>query len=173
MAQARQDSALRSRYAQSAVMQAVAGVNTRTACAQLEQLERKLAAAHAEIRRYQTKLFACEREMIALRKENAELETACEQAREEAAQAAAQAEQLLQAQAQEICVQEPETEPAHPEAEEAAPQGSEEEPALPETPEPEQQAAPQPPAEPEWKPKTELEHLSVELINWFDEMMGA
>ena len=43
----------------------------------------------------------------------------------------------------------------------------------PEQPAPAQEAAQQPPAEPEWKPKTELEHLSVELMNWFDEMMGV
>ena len=37
----------------------------------LEQLNRKLAAASAEIIRYQTRLFACERQMAALRQENA------------------------------------------------------------------------------------------------------
>ncbi len=41
--------------------------------AQLELLNRKLDAANAEIRRYQTRLYACEREMVALRQENAEL----------------------------------------------------------------------------------------------------
>ena len=29
------------------------------------------------------------------------------------------------------------------------------------------------PAQPDWKPQTQLEHLSVELMNWFDDMMGA
>ena len=42
--------------------------------AQAELLNRRLAAANAEIRRYQTRLYACEREMVALRQENAELE---------------------------------------------------------------------------------------------------
>ena len=28
-------------------------------------------------------------------------------------------------------------------------------------------------AQPDWKPQTRLEHLSVELMNWFDDMMGA
>ena len=27
--------------------------------------------------------------------------------------------------------------------------------------------------QPDWKPQTRLEHLSVELMNWFDDMMGA
>jgi len=35
--------------------------------AQAELLNRRLAAANAEIRRYQTRLYACEREMVALR----------------------------------------------------------------------------------------------------------
>lgn len=171
MVQARQDGALRSRYAQPAVMQAATG-STRTACEQLEQLNRKLAAAHAEIRRYQTKLFACEREILALRKENAELEAACEQAREEAAQAQARAEQLPQeTREKDLCMQEADAASAQEKVEETAPQETKL-PAM-ETPRPEQQAAAQPPEELEWKPRTELEHLSVELINWFDEMMGA
>ena len=49
--------------------------------AEAELLNRRLSAANAEIRRYQTRLFACEREMVALRQENAELEALCEQAR--------------------------------------------------------------------------------------------
>lgn len=65
-------------------------------CAQLEQMNRKLAAASAEILRYQTRLFACERQMAALRQENAQLEAACEQARQEAECASAHAEQLRQ-----------------------------------------------------------------------------
>ena len=40
---------------------------------EVEALNRRLAAANAEIRRYQTRLFALEREMVALRQENAEL----------------------------------------------------------------------------------------------------
>ena len=62
----------------------------------MEQLNRKLAAASAEILRYQTRLFACERQMAALRQENAQLEAACEQARQEAECAGAHAEQLRQ-----------------------------------------------------------------------------
>lgn len=193
MAQVRQQkSAAWARYAQPAVVQQTSGVSPRVACEQLEQMARKLNNAHAEINRYQTRLFACEREMIALRKENAALEAACEQLREEAAQAAAEAEKLreeLNGSAQseapaeepapEDCPAEavPETQPDAPV--EAAPEAMSEpsaEPAPaaePEAPAPVQQAEPQPPAEPEWQPKTELEHLSVELMNWFDQMMGA
>ena len=41
---------------------------------QLEQLSRKLNAANAELRRYETRMFAYERTMLSLRKENAELD---------------------------------------------------------------------------------------------------
>ena len=41
--------------------------------AKLEQLSRQLNAANAELRRYETRMFAYERTMLALRKENAEL----------------------------------------------------------------------------------------------------
>ena len=71
-----QNSALRSRYAQPTLMPTAQAVNTRVACEQLEQMARRLEAAQAEIRRYQTRLFACERQMIALRRENADLEAA-------------------------------------------------------------------------------------------------
>ena len=39
----------------------------------LEAMSRRLAAAQQEIRQYETKLFACERAILALKKENAEL----------------------------------------------------------------------------------------------------
>ena len=126
----------------------------------LQQLTRKLEAAHAEIRRYQTRLFACERQMIALRRENADLEAACEQAREELQMAVARAEKAEQQAAQR---------PACPEVPVQAP-----------TPEPPEEAvaccarpAAQPAAQPEpvWQPETELEKLSVELLRRFDEMM--
>ena len=72
---------------------AAAAANTAALCArcrkwrkpwcrgEVEALNRRLSAANAEIRRYQTRLFACEREMVALRQENAELEALCDQAR--------------------------------------------------------------------------------------------
>ena len=67
MAQLRQENkALRQRFAQQAAAQAAASVRAEGSD-KLQQLTRKLEAAHAEIRRYQTRLFACERQMIALR----------------------------------------------------------------------------------------------------------
>ena len=96
MAQGRQqNNGSRQRCAQSAAAKASAEP-PKAVCAQLEQLNRKLAAASAEILRYQTRLFACERQMAALRQENAQLEAACEQARQEAECAGAHAEQLRQ-----------------------------------------------------------------------------
>ena len=94
MAQGRQqNNGSRQRCAQSAAAKALAEP-PKAVCAQLEQMNRKLAAASAEILRYQTRLFACERQMAALRQENAQLEAACEQARQEAECASAHAEQL-------------------------------------------------------------------------------
>ena len=162
MAQSRQkNDASRQRCAR-AVASASSTEPPRAVCAQLEQLNRKLAAASAEILRYQTRLFACERQMAALRQENAELEAACEQARQETAAASAHAEHLQQElarHAEAVCpgpVQIPNAGPdAEPEPEQAQPV-------------PEQQ-----PAEPDWEPRTSLDHLSVELMNWFDDMMGA
>ena len=141
MAQLRQENkALRQRFAQQAAAQAAASVRAEGSD-KLQQLTRKLEAAHAEIRRYQTRLFACERQMIALRRENADLEAACEQARTPACP--------------EVPVQAPTPEPpeeavaccARPAAQPAAP------------------------PEPVWQPETELEKLSVELLRRFDEMM--
>lgn len=180
MAQGRQQrNAAWPHYAQPAVVQQAAVVNARTACEQLEQMSRKLAAARAEINRYQTRLFACERQMLALRKENAALEAACEQAREEAQRSAEEAEKLRAALRldDDVPAVLPEPQPEEePVAEAAAPEPvpeTEAQPEAPEQPAPAQETAPQAPAEPEWKPETELEHLSVELMNWFDEMMGA
>ena len=98
--------------------------------------------------------------MIALRRENADLEAACEQAREELQMAVARAEKAEQQSART---------PACPEVPVQAP-----------TPEPPEEAvaccagsAAQPAAQPEpvWQPETELEKLSVELLRRFDEMM--
>lgn len=67
MAQGRQqNNGSRQRCAQSAAAKAPAEP-PKAVCAQLEQMNRKLAAASAEILRYQTRLFACERQMAALR----------------------------------------------------------------------------------------------------------
>lgn len=55
---------------------------------QLEQMSRRLNVANAELRRYETRMFAYERTMLALRKENAELTTQCEELRKELEQLA-------------------------------------------------------------------------------------
>lgn len=152
MAQGRQqNNGSRQRCAQSAAAKAPAEP-PKAVCAQLEQMNRKLAAASAEILRYQTRLFACERQMAALRQENAQLEAACEQARQEAECASAHAEQLRQELAR------------HAEAVRPVPVAEQ-------PPQPGPEASQ--PAQPDWKPQTRLEHLSVELMNWFDDMMGA
>lgn len=148
MAQLRQENkALRQRFAQQAAAQAAASVRAEGSD-KLQQLTRKLEAAHAEIRRYQTRLFACERQMIALRRENADLEAACEQAREE-----------LQAARTPACPEVPVQAPPPEPPEEAVACCA--------------RSAAQPAAQPEpvWQPETELEKLSVELLRRFDEMM--
>ena len=48
---------------------------------QLETLNRRLAAAQQELRQYETRLFACDRTILALKKENAELAALCDKAR--------------------------------------------------------------------------------------------
>ena len=111
--------------------------------------------------------------MAALRQENAQLEAACEQARQEAECADAHAEQLRQELARHAEAVRPVPVAAHtsPQPEPSAAQSP--------RPEPEAEQSPQPgpetpqPAQPDWKPQTRLEHLSVELMNWFDDMMGA
>ena len=89
----RETGALRGQFARQVTVQASAAAQAESARAQAEQLSRKLAAARAEVRRYQTRMFAFERTLLALKHDNAELETACEQAREQLEQANARAEQ--------------------------------------------------------------------------------
>ena len=140
MAQGRQqNNGSRQRCAQSAAAKAPAEP-PKAVCAQLEQMNRKLAAARAEILRYQTRLFACE-----LRQELARHAEAVRPV-PVAAHTSPQPEPSA--------AQSPRPEP---EAEQSPQPG-------PETPQP---------AQPDWKPQTRLEHLSVELMNWFDDMMGA
>ena len=146
MAQGRQqNNGSRQRCAQSAAAKAPAEP-PKAVCAQLEQMNRKLAAASAEILRYQTRLFACERQM---------------------------AEQLRQELARHAEAVRPVPVAAHtpPQPEPSAAQSQRPEPEAEQPPQPGPEA-PQP-AQPDWKPQTRLEHLSVELMNWFDDMMGA
>ncbi len=77
-----ENSALRQNLAQHNAVETIAAANAERAESEVEVLTRKLAAAQAEIRRYQTQLFAYERAMLSLRRENAEMEELCEQARE-------------------------------------------------------------------------------------------
>lgn len=81
-----ENGALRRELARRSAAETIAAVNTADAeqtGSEIELLSRKLAAAQAEIRRYQTKLFAYERAMTSLRRENDELEEFCEQARQQ------------------------------------------------------------------------------------------
>lgn len=155
---------------------ALRGQFARQVAVQAEQLSRKLAAARAEVRRYQTRMFAFERTLLALKHDNAELEAACEQAWEQLEQANARAEKAeaacRRAEAALAAMRQtaPET-PAQPDtAPEAVPQCE----AAPETEEslcaPEQ-ALPPEPAQPAWQPETRLEQMAAELMGWFDAMM--
>ena len=59
--------------------------------AKLEQLSRQLNTANAELRRYETRMFAYERTILALRKENAELSARCDVLHAEVEKLAAEA----------------------------------------------------------------------------------
>ena len=178
----RETGALRGQFARQAAVQASAAAQAESARAQAEQLSRKLAAARAEVRRYQTRMFAFERTLLSLKHDNAELEAACEQAREqleiannraEKAEAACRrAEAALAAMQQQTA---PET-PVQPDtAPEAVPQCE----VAPEQPTPEteeilcapEQALPPEPAQSAWQPETRLEQMAAELMGWFDAMM--
>lgn len=127
---------------------------------EVELLNRRLVAAYAEIRRYETRLFAYERAMLDLRRENAELQALCEKAQK--------GEKLP----------EPETTPQPPVLDK---------PELPviHFPAPARDAGSaesSPSAEieelletgtPEWEPKTKLDHLSMELISQMERLMGT
>ena len=142
--------------------------------AELEALNRRLSAANAEIRRYQTRLFACEREVVALRQENAELEALCEQARKnELLPPKIPHPPVLDQPGLPVIVFRP---GEHDKAgEPAAPAPAAETPAP-------QTAAPEPPPEPElpsspfeqkdWKPTTKLDRLSVDIVKQLEALMG-
>ena len=66
---------------------------------QLEQLSRKLSAANAELRRYETRMFAYERTMLDLRKENSDLKIRCEELSKELDKAYADLQELKKTQA--------------------------------------------------------------------------
>ena len=137
--------------------------------AQLDALNRKLAAANLEIRRYETRVFAYERAVYALRQENAELTELCKQAR--------QGKPLPpEPQPQEPVLDKPGLPVIHftPQGEQLADAGqldAEEEPFFDEgrPPRPGTKTKPKPLLE----PRTPLEHLSVQLLAQFDGMMGT
>lgn len=136
------------------------GGQSAPAASETELLRRKLAEANAEIRRYETRLFAYERAMLDLRRENAELQALCEQAR---------AGETLP---------EPTPQPTVPVLEK---------PELPviHFPAPARDAGVAQgtlPGEietlldtgtPEWEPKTKLDHLSVDIISQLEQLMGT
>lgn len=136
------------------------GGQSAPAASETELLRRKLAEANAEIRRYETRLFAYERAMLDLRRENAELQALCEQAR---------AGETLP---------EPTPQPTVPVLEK---------PELPviHFPAPARDAGvaqgPLPgeietlldTGTPEWEPKTRLDHLSVDIISQLEQLMGT
>ena len=141
--------------------------------AQTELLNHRLAAANAEIRRYQTRLYACEREMVALRQENAELEALCEQAREN---------RLLPPEPPQPKVLEQPGLPVivfHPAAD--APKAEPPQPdAAPEQNTPPPESAPQtdpveeerhPFEQPDWKPTTALDRQAVDLVHQLESLM--
>lgn len=136
------------------------GGQSAPAASETELLRRKLAEANAEIRWYETRLFAYERAMLDLRRENAELQALCEQAR---------AGETLP---------EPTPQPTVPVLEK---------PELPviHFPAPARDAGvaqgPLPgeietlldTGTPEWEPKTKLDHLSVDIISQLEQLMGT
>lgn len=151
MAQTQQENrALRQELARKAAAQTVTAAQADGMRQQMEKLARRLAAAQAQIRRYQTRLFAYERSMIALRKENAELEAKYNQA-----------QQLCQQQVQQST-------PPPQETAAQAPAKPKPKPVQKTPPKPVVKAVPK--AEP-WVPRTELERLSVELMDQMTRLM--
>lgn len=151
MAQTQQENrALRQELARKAAAQTVTAAQADSMRQQMEKLVRRLAAAKAQIRRYQTRLFAYERSMIALRKENAELEAKYNQV-----------QQLCQQQVQQST-------PPPQETAAQAPAKPKPKPVQKTPPKPVVKAVPK--AEP-WVPRTELERLSVELMDQMTRLM--
>lgn len=151
MAQTQQENrALRQELARKAAAQTVTAAQADSMRQQMEKLARRLAAAQAQIRRYQTRLFAYERSMIALRKENAELEAKYNQV-----------QQLCQQQVQQST-------PPPQETAAQAPAKPKPKPVQKTPPKPVVKAVPK--AEP-WVPRTELERLSVELMDQMTRLM--
>lgn len=136
------------------------GGQSAPAASETELLRRKLAEANAEIRRYETRLFAYERAMLDLRRENAELQALCEQARA--------GETLPEPTPQPTVpvLEKPELPVIHfpaPARDAGVAQGS-----LPGEIETLLDTG-----TPEWEPKTKLDHLSVDIISQLEQLMGT
>lgn len=114
--------------------------------AKLEQLSRQLNAANAELRRYETRMFAYERTILALRKENADLSARCDVLHAEVEKLAAEALKPL---------------PELPPLPTISFPGDEKKDA--EQPLEAAVSVPAPPAAPA-RPKTRLEHLGDEVL---------
>lgn len=136
------------------------GGQSAPAASEIELLRRKLAEANAEIRRYETRLFAYERAMLDLRRENAELQALCEQAR---------AGETLPEPTQPPTVpvlEKPELPVIHfpaPARDAGVAQG----------PLPGEIETLLDTGTPEWEPKTKLDHLSVDIISQLEQLMGT
>ena len=126
--------------------------------AEIELLTRRLAEAQAELRRYETRLFAYERAMVALRRENAELQALCEKAREGEALPPPEPTQ------QPPVLEKPELPVIHfpaPDAGMAQTGAAGCIETLLDT------------GTPEWEPKTKLDHLSVDILSQLKQLMGT
>lgn len=141
-------------------VRAISAACLREAQAQIDLLTQKLAAAQAELRRYQTRLFAYERENLALRRENAELEALCDRACQFGI---------------------PLDEPAAPAWKPRQPAARPEPPAKPALAVAERAdvprcvQAPSRPASPPrtWTPRTTLERLASQLLDQMDRLLQA
>lgn len=128
--------------------------------AKLEQLSRQLTAATAELRRYETRMFAYERTILALRKENADLSARCDVLRAEVEKLSAEALKPLPVPPPLPVITFPGDEKKAPEKPPAASE------TAPETALPPQAA----PAD-TGKPKTRLEHLGDEVLAQLAKLM--
>lgn len=136
------------------------GGQSAPAASETELLRRKLAEANAEIRRYETRLFAYERAMLDLRRENAELQALCEQAR------AGETLPELTPQPTVPVLEKPELPVIHfpaPARDAGVAQG----------PLPGEIETLLDTGTPEWEPKTKLDHLSVDIISQLEQLMGT
>lgn len=126
--------------------------------------------AQAEIRRYQTRLYACEREMVALRQENAELEALCEQARANSLLPPVPPQpKVLEQPGLPVIVFHPAADA--PKAEQPQPDAVPEQEPAPQAAPPEPEEERRPFAQPDWKPTTALDHQAVDLVHQLESLM--